>query len=109
MSHLKLLTIALAATLLTACEKREVFGENRITVKVVKVYLSSKSSSTVDLQDVKTNYLWRNQRLACNSSFARKVKIGSLWDVSEITYVYPESKRYTTALVGTPAICTKSK
>lgn len=108
MTKLKLLTIALAATMLTACEKREVFGERRVTMEVVSVYLTTKSNSRVNLREVNTGYVWKDQSLSCSRERAAKVKIGSKWDVTEMTYVYPESKRYSTALVGTSAICTKS-
>lgn len=107
-TKIKLIAFALAVTALAGCEKREVFGERRLTVKVVEVHLSSKSNSTVDLLDVKTNYLYRRERLSCSRSYAYNVKVDSLWDVTEMTYVYPESKRYSVDLVGTQAICTLS-
>lgn len=104
-SHVALVGLLI---LLAGCEKREVFGERRITVQVVGLYLTSKTNSKVHLQDVKTHERYDGNRLSCSRSRAEKVKIGSLWDVTEVTYVYPESQRYSTTLVGTAAICDKS-
>lgn len=109
MTKIKLLAIALAATMLAGCEQSQIFSERRLTVKVVSVYLSTKTNSRVNLQEVKTGNVYNHQVLNCRREDAAKIKVGSLWDVSEITYVYPESKRFYTSLVGTPAICTKSK
>lgn len=106
----KLLTAALllATISLSGCEKPEKFSERRILASVESVSLSSKSNSKVNLRDVNSKYVWVGQRLGCSRSRASNVVVGSLWDVTEVTMYYPESKRYTTELVGTAAICTKS-
>jgi len=105
----KVLMALLALAVLTGCEKREVFGERRITVQVVGLYLTSKTNSKVHLQDVKTRERYDGNRLSCSRNKAEKVRIGSLWEVTEVTYVYRKSQRYSTELVGTAAICSKSQ
>lgn len=94
--------------LLSGCEQPVKIDERRITVEVTHVKLSSKTNSKVDLRDVKTGKGYWAQRLSCSRSKAENVEIGRLWDVTEVDYVYPESKRYYSELVGTAAICTKS-
>lgn len=97
-----------SALLLSGCEKPEKLAERRITVEVTHVKLTSKSNSKVDLRDVKTGKGYWEQRLSCSRSKAQNVEIGSKWDVTEIDYVLPESKRYYSELVDTKAICTLS-
>jgi hypothetical protein len=97
-----------AAVMLAGCESREDFDQRRITVKVESVYLTSKTNSKVNLRDIKTGQLYENNRLSCSKTKAQNVKIGSLWDVTEKTYIYRKSNRFSTELVGTPAICDKS-
>lgn len=108
-TKIKLLAIALAATMLAGCEERLVHSERRVTVKVVSVYLTSKSNSKVTLQDIKTGHVYKDERLSCRKEDARKVKIGSLWDVYETTYITSESRRFSTDLDDVSAICRKSK
>lgn len=96
------------ASSLTGCEERQVYSEKRLTVEVTYVKLTSKSNSKVDLRDVETGEGFFEQRLSCSRQKAQNVVVGSKWDVTEITYVYPESKRYTSELVGTKAICERS-
>lgn len=106
----KVLLIGLlsSALLLTGCEQSVKIAERRITVEVTHVKLTSKSNSKVDLRDVKTGKGYWGERLSCSRSKAQNVVIGSKWDVTEIDYVLPESKRYYSELVGTKAICTLS-
>lgn len=104
-----LVGIALASTLLlSGCDTPEPVAERRITVEVTYVKLSSKSNSKVDLRDVKTGRGYYGKRLSCSKSKAANVKIGSLWDVTEVDYVYSESKKRYSDIVGTQAICTYS-
>ena len=104
------LVIAAACSLaaLAGCEERKVHSEKRLVVQVTAVHNRSKSNSTVDLKEVSTGYLWRNQRLSCSQSRARNVKIGKKWDVTEVTYFYPESQRFSSSLISTSSICDKS-
>jgi uncharacterized protein YcfL len=104
----KLSVILLASLLLTGCEQPQVVSEKRILMEVVSVKLNSKSNSKVDLREVKGGYVYRDQRLSCSKTKAKNIKIGSRWDVVEVQYVYPESKRYFSKLVGTEAICARS-
>jgi hypothetical protein len=106
----KLLTSALimATISLAGCEEAKLLSEKRTTMVVESVYLSSKSNSKVTLREVESGYVWEDQRLGCSRSYARNVQVGSKWDVTEQSYVYPESQRYFSRLVGTDAICTKS-
>jgi hypothetical protein len=106
----KLLTAALimATISLAGCEEAKLLSEKRTTMVVESVYLSSKSNSKVTLREVESGYVWEDQRLGCSRSYARNVQVGSKWDVTEQSYVYPESQRYFSRLVGTDAICTKS-
>lgn len=109
MKRLLLGTLILScAALLSGCEQPVKIDERRITVEVTHVKLSSKTNSKVDLRDVKTGKGYWAQRLSCSRSKAENVEIGRLWDVTEVDYVYPESKRYYSELVGIAAICTKS-
>lgn len=103
--HLLLLGIAVA---LVGCERPVKVSEHRITVQVVDVKLSSKSNSKVILREVNTGYVWSPQRLSCSKEKARRVKIGSKWDVVEEVYRYKDGRGYN-SLAGTPAICTKSQ
>jgi len=103
------LLVLIALVLLTGCEKREVFGERRIDMQVVSVKLASKSNSKVTLRQLGTGTLYIDQRLSCGRQRAERVRIGSQWEVTEMTYFYPESHRYTIELVGTSAICDKSQ
>lgn len=106
----KLLTAALIMVTisLAGCEEAKLMSEKRTTIVVESVYLTSKSNSKVTLREVESGYVWKDQRLSCSRSRARNVVIGSKWDVVEQAYVYPESQRYFSRLVGTDAICTKS-
>lgn len=106
----KLLTAALiiATISLTGCEEAKLLSEKRTTMVVESVRLTSKSNSKVTLREVESGYVWKDQRLSCSSSRARNVQVGGKWDVTEQAYVYPESQRYFSRLVGTDAICTKS-
>jgi len=106
----KLLTAALvmATISLAGCEEAKLLSEKRTTMVVESVYLSSKSNSKVTLREVESGYVWKDQRLGCSRSYARSVQVGSKWDVTEQSYVYPDSQRYFSRLVGTDAICTKS-
>lgn len=105
---LRYVALLMGLTLLAGCEERKVFSEQRKTLEVVGVSLHSKSSSTVDLRLVGTSYVYKYQRLSCSQSRAQNVKIGSKWDVTEMTYHYPESQRFSSELIGTSAICEKS-
>jgi hypothetical protein len=102
------IALLLALALLAGCEERKLHSEQRITMEVVKINPSSKTNSTVDLREVATGYVYKRQRLACSSQKAKRIPIGSRWDVTEQTYHYPESHRFTSELVGTRAICEKS-
>ena len=106
----KLLTaVLMMATLaLAGCEEAKLLSEKRTTMVVESVSLRSKTNSKVNLREVESGYLWQDQRLSCSRSRAGNVKIGSKWDIVEQAYVYPESQRYFSRLVGTDAICTKS-
>ncbi|QNO00641.1 hypothetical protein QGX17_gp075 [Pseudomonas phage phiPsa381] len=106
----KLLTAALllATISLTGCEEAKLLSEKRTTMVVESVYLTSKSNSKVTLREVESGYVWKDQRLSCSRPRARNVVIGSKWDVVEQAYVYPESQRYFSQLVGVSAICDKS-
>lgn len=106
----KLLTAALimATISLAGCEEPKLLSEKRTTMVVESVYLTSKSNSKVNLREVESGYLWKDQRLSCSRSYARNVQVGSKWDVVEQSYVYPESQRYFSRLVGVDAICDKS-
>jgi hypothetical protein len=106
----KLLTAVLimATISLAGCEQPNLLSEKRTTMVVESVYLTSKSNSKVTLREVKSGYVWKDQRLSCSRSKAQNVVIGSKWDVTEQAYVYPESQKYFSRLVGTDAICTKS-
>ncbi|QHZ60066.1 hypothetical protein PJKIFABJ_00130 [Pseudomonas phage PE09] len=109
MKRLLLGTLILScAALLSGCEKPVKQDERRITVEVTHVKLTSKSNSKVDLRDVKTGRGYFEQRLSCSRSRAANVQIGSKWDVTEVDYYLPESKRYYSELVDTKAICTLS-
>ena len=108
MKKLLAAVILLGTFTLTGCEEAKLLSEKRTVMVVESVRLSSKSSSKVDLREVESGYVWRDQRLGCSRSYARNVKVGSKWDVVEQAYVYPESKRYFSRLVGTEAICDKS-
>lgn len=101
----RILIVALMGMALAGCEKPEVHQERRITVAVESVHLTSKSNSKVTLRDTKTGVVYERNRLSCSRGKAKNVQVGKLWDVTERTYYYPESKRYTTELVGTRAIC----
>lgn len=105
---IRLVLATLLCLFLAGCEKREVHAEKRIVMEVVKVNLSSKTNSTVDLRELATGYIYRRQRLACSSQKAKNIRIGSLWDVTEITYHYPESRRFTSELAETRTICSRS-
>lgn len=108
--RLNRLALVLAASVaLAGCEKPVKIDERRTTVEVVSVYLTSKSNSKVTLRETRSGYVWREQYLSCYRHEARKIRIGGKWDVVEQTFVYPESQRYFSRLVGTPAICTKSQ
>lgn len=106
----KLLTVALmlATMSLVGCEEAKLVSEKRTTMVVESVYLTSKSNSKVTLREVESGYVWKDQRLSCSRSRARNVVIGGKWDVTEQQFVYPESQRYFSRLVGVPAICDKS-
>ena len=108
MRKVMLIGLMASAILLSGCEKPQKLDERRITVEVTHVKLTSKSNSKVDLRDVKTGRGYFGQRLSCSRSKAQNVQIGSKWDVTEIDYVLPESKRYYSELVDTKAICTLS-
>jgi hypothetical protein len=105
---IKYIALLVALVLLSGCERPEWYSEQRYAMTVVNVYLTSKSNSKVTLRNDSTGHIYQPARLSCNRSSAEKVVIGSKWDVTEVTYFYPESKRYVIELAGTPAICTKS-
>lgn len=98
----------LLLVLISGCDKREYYSEKRYTMTVDSVYLSSKSNSKVILRNDITNHLYLPARLSCSRVKARKIVIGSKWDVTEVTYIYKETNRYVIELVGTKAICMKS-
>lgn len=104
----KIIAVMLAGLVLAGCEQREVFDERKLTMTVSAVVLRSKHNSKVTLIDDATGRVYSGERLRCNRSSARDVVIGKKWVVTEITYVYPESKRYTSELVGVRAICENS-
>ncbi|ATN92853.1 putative anti-sigma factor [Pseudomonas phage PPSC2] len=108
MRKLLLLGTFAATLLLAGCEEAKLLSEKRTTMVVESVYLTSKSNSKVNLREVESGYVWKDQRLSCSRSRASNVEIGSKWDVVEQAYVYPESQRYFSRLVGVDAICTKS-
>jgi uncharacterized protein YcfL len=101
--------LILSLLVLAGCERREEYSERRVAMEVINVTLSSKTNSTVDLRELASGQVHRRLRLSCNRDKAKRVRIGSLWDVSEVTYLYPESRRFTTQILGTPAICDKSQ
>lgn len=103
-----LIAILAAATLLVGCESPVEHSSRRVTMTVESVQLSSKTNSKVTLREVKSGIIHPRERLSCSREKARKVKIGSKWDVTEVTYVYPEKQTYFTRLEGTKSICTKS-
>lgn len=94
---------------LAGCEKREEYSERRVAMEVINVTLSSKSNSKVDLRELASGQVHRGLRLNCNRTKAKRVKIGSKWDISEMTYLYRASGRFTTQILGTPAICDLSQ
>lgn len=98
----------MAALLLSGCEQPKEYSSRRVTMTVESVHISSKSNSKVTLREVKSGIIHPRERLSCSRQKARKIKIGSKWDVTEVTYVYPEKKTYFTRLEGTKAICTRS-
>lgn len=102
------IAIVAALALLVGCEERKLYEEKRITVRVESVRLSTKTNSRVNLRDVNSKKLYESQRLSCSEKKAKKVVIGSLWDITEMTYVYPESKRFESGLVNVRTICEKS-
>jgi hypothetical protein len=101
--------LILALLTLAGCEQREQYSERRVAMEVINVKLTSKSNSKVDLRELASGQVHRGLRLSCSRSKAERVRIGSKWEVSEITYLYPESRRFETQIVGTPAICDKSQ
>lgn len=103
------LAVAVGAMSLTGCEEAVQTGSKWTTVEVVSVDFQSKTNSTVDLREVVSGYVWKDQYLRCYDREARKVKIGSKWDVLEIDYKKPKSERYFSRLNGVPAICEKSQ
>ena len=105
---LRFTALLIGLTFLAGCEERKVFKEERIGMEVVAVHLNTKSNSKVDLRIIGTGYVYKNQRLSCSRSKAQNVKIGSKWDVTEMTYNYPESQRFSSELVGTSVICDRS-
>jgi hypothetical protein len=101
----KFLVVLLTSLALSGCEQREVFSEKQLTMTVESVKLTSKSNSKVTLRDDASGQVYSDNRLSCNRTRASRVVIGSKWVVTEVTYVYPESRRYTSELVGTRGIC----
>lgn len=100
--------LIIATISLVGCEEAKLLSEKRTTMVVESVHLTSKTNSKVTLREVEGGYVWKDQRLSCSRSYARNVQVGSKWEVVEQAYVYPESQRYFSRLVGTDAICTKS-
>lgn len=105
----KLLTavLVMATISLVGCERAEKFSEQKLTMSVEAVHLSSKSNSKVVLRDVKTGRV-QTAPLSCPRSQAENVKLNSLWDITEVTLVKRSAMEFSTVLVGTRAICTIS-
>lgn len=97
-----------AALLLGGCERPQKYSERRVVMTVESVHLTSKTNSKVTLRENVSGMVHTGERLSCSRSKASNVKIGSKWDVTEVTYVYPEKQEYFSRLVGTSAICDKS-
>lgn len=96
----------LSVMALHGCDKYEVTSSQRVTVEVIDVHLRSKTNSKVDLKVVGQPATYYNERLSCNRTKAKNVKIGSRWDV--VVEDYKWGDRYGSRLVGTSAICDKS-
>lgn len=103
-----LIAILAAAALLVGCEQPKEHSSRRVTMTVESVHLSSKTNSKVTLREDRTGITHQRVRLGCSRQKAKNVKVGSKWDVTEVTYVYPEKQTYFTRLEGTKSICTKS-
>ena len=105
--HLKhLAVLAIAAISLVGCREYVVTKSERVTMEVVAVHLKSKTNSKVDLKVVGSPTIYRDERLSCNKSRARNVRIGSKWDV--VVEDYKWGDEYGTNVRGTAAICDKS-
>lgn len=103
----KLLAVLAVALTLVGCEERVVTSTKTVTMEVVNVDLRSKRNSKVDLKVVGTWLVYDGERLRCRKDEARKVRIGSKWDVVVENYRY--GNRHGTELKGVDAICTKSQ
>lgn len=87
---------------LSGCEQREITGSSVETFRITDI--RQPKHFRVELQNVRTGRKqWENVSKHCNRW--REVKIGSLWDITEVRYKYPESNRYGSYLAGTHAIC----
>lgn len=102
------LGIIVAALLLTGCEQPKEYSSRRVTMTVESVQISSKTNSKVTLRENMSGIVHQRVSLRCSRQKAKNVKIGSKWDVTEVTYVYPEKQTYFTRLEGTKSICTRS-
>lgn len=97
--------IVLAAFLAIAgcSEPREVFSDTVATYRLLHV--QPPKHVYVDLQNIKTGQVYRHQYVNKHCNRWKELKIGSLWDIHEVVYRYPESNRFSTQLVGLYAIC----
>ena len=76
-------------------------------MEVNVVNLQSKSNSKVDLADLYSGKVYRDQRLSCSKQKASKVKVGTVWDVRYQDVKYGD--RYYTELLNVESICEKSQ
>jgi uncharacterized protein YkuJ len=108
MPKLKILALALAASMLAGCEKPEVVSYDRLTVEVVSVRYSSKSNTYLTLRDVNSGLSYQGERISCSSTPARKIVIGKRWYITQTTYVWPSTKKYFTRLENLNPICPRT-
>lgn len=88
-------------------EKRQEFSDTVRTFEIVWAGKSGKSGKVV-LRNTETNQVTDKLSIgSCSTDRVNRIKIGSKWDVHEVVYVYPESKRYVTDYAGLRAICPK--
>lgn len=95
--------IVLAALLsLAGCYEEPVkFSEQRDVYMVTDTYKSKYTK--VDLKNTRTGQMWFNQSLGY--CYYKDIKVGSLWDITEVVYRYPESDRFKSMLIGLTTIC----
>lgn len=84
-------------------ERRQVFSDTVKTYKLVS--LKQPKHFRVTLQDIQTGKIYENVNVSKHCNRWREVKIGGLWDIHEVVYVYPKAKIYQTRLEGVRTIC----